>query len=93
MLLKYIHIKDESVQVMLGGRRGFDLEMTKDEFPIGWYYAQGFGEDANAFYSVHESFEDLIEAYKNQFVDQTPLVFKELKNGFYGTGEVKPAEK
>ena len=89
MPLKYIHIKDESVQTMLGNRLGFDPDRTKEEFPIGWYYAQRFGKDAGVFYSVHETLEGLIEAYEDQIGGQKPFAFKKLKNGFYGIGDVK----
>ena len=84
MQLKYIRIKDESVQTMLGLRLGFDPERVKEEFPIGWYYVQRFGMDAGAFYSVHKSLEDLVRAYEDQFSIPKPLASTRLKNGFYG---------
>ena len=93
MQLKYIHIKDESVQTMLGLRLGFDPERTKEEFPIGWYYVQRFGMDAGAFYSVHKSLEDLIGAYEEQKRKKKPLVTTRLKNGFYGIEGCKVREK
>lgn len=93
MQLKYIHIKDESVQDMLGLRLEFDPEKVKEEFPIGWYYVQRFGMDAGAFYSVHESLEALIKAYEDQVSIQKPLVSTRLKNGFYGIEGCKVGEK
>lgn len=93
MQLKYIHIKDESIQTMLGHRLEFDPERIEEELPIGWYYVQRFGMDAGAFYSVHKSLEALIEAYEDQVSIQKPLVSTRLKNGFYGIEGYKAGEK
>lgn len=93
MQLKYIHIKDASVQTMLGRRLGFAPEMAEEEFPIGWYYIQCFGMGAGAFYSVHKSLDTLIEAYEDQVSIQKPLVSTRLSNGFYGIEGCKPRGK